>query len=369
MIPVSEPLLNGNEKKYLQECIDSGWISSEGPFVKKFEEEFARFTNRKHAIAVANGTAAIDLTIAVLDLKKGDEIIIPSFTIISCISEILRRGIVPVFVDSDPFTWNMDTKQLESKISVRTKAVMAVHLYGLPTDMDPLITFAAKHKLIIIEDASQAHGLQYKNRICGSFGLISTFSFYANKIITTGEGGMIVTDDDGLAERIRGYRNLCFKPEQRFVHDELGWNYRMTNMQAALGVAQLERISEFIEKKKEIGRTYSQLLERISGKVLLPVPELEYAENIYWVFGIVLKQHNREKIVRFLKENNIMTRPFFYPLHKQPLLKQFGLTTDQRLPVSEHLGENGFYIPSGTAITADQIKTVSDKLKEIFEKE
>lgn len=368
MIPVNEPLLNGNEKKYLTECIDSGWISSEGPFVKKFEEDFARFAGRKYAVAVANGTAAIDISIAAAGLKEGDEIILPSFTIISCISEILRRGIVPVWIDADPMTWNMDTTKLEALISLRTKAIMVVHLYGLPVDMDPVCRIVEKYKLILLEDASQAHGLLYKNRKCGSFGLISTFSFYANKIITTGEGGMVLTDCEAVAEKARSLRNLCFRQEQRFVHDELGWNYRMTSMQAAIGLAQLERIQEFLEKKKNIGRKYHQLLEGLSDHFLLPLQATEYADNIYWVFGLALKEDRREEIVKFLGEKGIATRPFFYPLHKQPLLKKFGLDLNASLPVSEHLGANGFYIPCGMAISEEQILYVAGQVRSFFEK-
>lgn len=368
MIPVNEPLLNGNEKKYLLECIDSGWISSEGPFVKKFEEEFARFTGRKHAVAVANGTAALDIAIAVSGLEKGDEIILPSFTIISCLSEVLRRGIVPVWIDSDPLTWNMDVARLEPLITPRTKAIMAVHLYGLPVDMDPLLAIAKKYNLTVLEDASQAHGLLYKNKPCGSFGLISTFSFYANKIITTGEGGMVVTDDDALAEKMRSYRNLCFKPEQRFVHDELGWNYRMTSMQAAIGLAQMERIDEFLEKKKYIGANYHQLLQGLSEYIVLPQQATAYAVNIYWVFGLVLKENRREELVKYLGEKKIATRPFFYPLHRQPLLTQFGISQDVALPVAEHLGRNGFYLPCGMAITEEQLVYVAEQVVSFFEK-
>jgi perosamine synthetase len=368
MIPVNEPLLNGNEKKYLQECIDTGWISSEGPFVKKFEKNFAKFIGRKHAIAVANGTAAIDIAIAASGLQKGDEIILPSFTIISCISEILRRGIIPVWIDADPLTWNMNTHLLESLITSRTKAIMVVHLYGLPTDMDNVITVAETHNLLIIEDSSEAHGLLYKKRNCGSFGIISTFSFYANKIITTGEGGMILTDRDDLAEKMNGLRNLCFIPEQRFLHYDLGWNYRITNLQAAIGLAQLERIEELITIKKSTGLFYHQLLEDLSDELLLPLPKTEYAENIYWVFGLVLKKHKREELVKFLYEQGIATRPFFYPLHQQPVLEKFGLVTKNILPITENLAANGFYLPSGMAITEEQIIYISDKVKKFFKK-
>ena len=247
-IPVNMPLLNGNERKYLNECIDSGWISSEGLFVKKFEDEFAKLVNKKYAISVTSGSSALEAAISALDLKKGDEVILPTFTIISCVNPLIRLGIVPVFIDSNVDTWNMDVSQIEDKITSKTKAIMAVHIFGLPVDMDPLIKLAKEYGLLIIEDAAQAIGLEYKGRPCGSFGDISTFSFYSNKLITSGEGGMIVTDNEELAERCRSLRNLCFQPAKRFVHDEIGWNFRMTNLQAAVGLAQLEQLSESVIK-------------------------------------------------------------------------------------------------------------------------
>lgn len=283
-IPVNEPLLDGNERRYLNECIDTGWISSEGPFVKRFEEAFATRVGRRHGIAVCNGSVALDAAVAALGLGAGDEVILPAFTIISCAAAIVRAGAVPVLVDSDPIAWNMDVTQIEARITPRTKAIMVVHIYGLPVDMDPVLALAEKHGLAIIEDAAEMHGQTYKGRPCGSFGEISTFSFYPNKHITTGEGGMIVTDDDVLAERCRGLRNLCFLPGKRFVHEELGWNFRMTNLQAALGVAQLERLDEFVARKRRMGALYSSLLADLDT-VEKPPPQTDYAENIYWVYG------------------------------------------------------------------------------------
>jgi perosamine synthetase len=252
VIPVNEPLLNG---------IETGWISSDGSFIKKFEEKFSTQTHRKYGIAVANGTAALEIAVAALKLGKDDEVILPSFTIISCASAIVKSGATPVLVDSDADTWNMSVAQIESKISSRTRAIMVVHIYGLPVDMGPLLALAKKYNLKIIEDASQMHGQTYRGKPCGSFGDISTFSFYANKILTTGEGGMIVTDDEDLAHRCASLRNLCFQPDKRFYHEELGWNYRITNMQAALGLAQLERIEELVDKKRIIGSIYNDHLK------------------------------------------------------------------------------------------------------------
>lgn len=312
-IPVNEPLLDGNEKKYLIECIETGWISSEGPFVKMFEERFAERVMRNYGIAVANGSVALEAAVVALGLGPGDEVIMPAFTIISCAAAIVRAGAKPVLVDCDPFTWNMVPEQVAEKITSRTRAIMVVHIFGLPVDMDPVLDLADKHGLFIIEDAAQMHGQTYKGRPCGSFGHISTFSFYPNKHVTTGEGGMIVTDDPALAERCRSLRNLCFKAEQRFVHDELGWNFRMTNMQAALGVAQLERLDEFVQIKRNMGATYSSLLCDVPV-VQIPVARTSYADNIYWVFGLVLKDEvpfDAKGIMARLGKVGVGTRPFF----------------------------------------------------------
>ncbi len=368
-IPVNEPILDGNEKKYLSECIDSGWISSEGPFVQRFENEFANCVSRRHGIAVCNGTAAIDAAIEALGIGEGDEVIMPAFTIISCIGQIIRCGAIPVLVDCDPYTWNMDVGSIESKITSRTRAILVVHIYGLPVDMDPVLAIASRYGLRIIEDAAEMHGQTYKGRACGSFGDLSTFSFYPNKHITTGEGGMIVTDDDTLAERCKSLRNLCFQPERRFVHEHLGWNMRMTNLQAAIGVAQLERLDEFVARKRTMGQRYQEFLMDIAG-VQLPMPTTPYADNIYWVFGIVLDaNHHLDAMTAMQKlaELGVGTRPFFCPMHLQPVLRRKGLFIDESYPVSEHLYKQGFYIPSGMALTETQAVTVASKVRRVLE--
>lgn len=367
-IPVNEPLLSGNEKKYLTECIDSGWISSEGNFVKDLEDKFAAYCGRKYGIAVCNGTAALEAAIISLDLKKGDEVIMPSFTIISCASAIIRAGAKPVLADSDPVTWNMNIDEIRKKITRNTKAVMAVHIYGIPVDMDPVLKIAEENGLKIIEDAAELIGQTYKGKMCGSFGDVSTFSFYPNKHITTGEGGMILTDDDSIAERCRSLRNLCFNKGRRFIHDELGFNFRMTNLQAAVGVAQFEQLEKFIEKKRYIGKIYSKELTGLKS-IQLPLTNTDFSENIYWVYGILLKEEagmNAEEAMKILAENKIGTRPFFYPMHQQPVFKKMGLFEKETYPVSEYLGDYGFYIPSGLGITDDQIYSVTKKIKEIF---
>jgi perosamine synthetase len=360
MIPVNEPLLDGNEKRYLLECIETGWISSEGPFIKTFEEKFATLVDRKHGVAVSNGTAAIDAAIEALGIQAGDEIIMPTFTIISCVAQIVRVGAKPVLVDSDPVTWNMDVNQVADKITPRTKAIMVVHIYGLPVDMDPILELAAKHGLKIIEDAAEMHGQTYKGQPCGSFGNLSTFSFYPNKQITTGEGGMIVTNDDHLAEECRSLRNLCFQPQKRFVHERLGWNLRMTNLQAALGVAQLERLQEIVQIKRKVGAIYQAGLTGIRG-LQLPLASTPYAENIYWVFGLVLNDDvsfDAAEAMRRLATDGIGTRPFFWPMHEQPVLNKMGLFAGERYPVAEKMARRGFYIPSGVGVTAAQQQTV-----------
>jgi perosamine synthetase len=376
MIPVNEPLLDGNEKKYLMQCIDTGWISSEGPFVREFEERMAARAGRRFGIAVTNGSTALDTAVSALGIGRGDEVIMPTFTIISCAAAVVRAGAVPVVVDCDTLTWNMDVEKLKNKIQTEIevkknrnlKAIMVVHIYGLPTDMNPIMELAEKYNLKIIEDAAEMHGQTYKGRPCGSFGDISTFSFYPNKHITTGEGGMIVTDDEVLAEKCRSLRNLCFQPDKRFVHEELGWNFRMTNLQAALGLAQLERLDEFVLRKRSMGRRYSELLSHIPG-IQLPLSHTHYAENIYWVYGIVLKDDvpwDAEEAMKRLGKVKIGTRPFFWPMHEQPVFKKMGLFKNERHPVAEQIARRGFYIPSGMALDKAQIEKVAEAVKKIM---
>jgi perosamine synthetase len=367
-IPVNIPLFVGNEKKYLNECIDSGWISSEGPFVIKFEEGFASKMGRKYGIAVSNGSVALDTAMIALNIKEGDEVIMPAFTIICCASAITRVGATPVLVDSEPNTWNIDVAKIEEKITTRTKAIMIVHIYGIPVDMDKVMSLAKKYNLKVIEDAAEQHGQYYKNKPVGSFGDISCFSFYPNKHITTGEGGMIATDDIELAERCRSLRNLCFQTERRFVHEELGYNYRMTNIQAALGLAQLEKMDEFIEKKRRIGQLYNDLLSDVKN-IQLNVPETQYAKSIYWVYGVVLNDDvpfdGTEAISR-LHKKGVGARPFFWPMHEQPVFQKMGLFKNDSHPVSERIARRGFYLPSGMGLSEDQIIDAAKRFKTIF---
>lgn len=361
MIPVNQPLLNGNEAKYLAECIESGWISSEGPFVRQLEEGMAKLVGQRHGVAVANGSVALDVAVKALGIGAGDEVILPTFTIIACAAAIARAGATPVVVDSDPLTWNIDPAQIEAKITPRTKAIMVVHIYGLPVDMDPVVDIARRHALKIIEDSAEQIGQEYRShagtsRPVGSFGDIATFSFYPNKHVTTGEGGMVLTNDDALADRCRGLRNLCFGKTRRFVHEELGWNFRMSNLQAAVGVAQLERLPQTIEKKRRIGAWYDELLADITVLQRLPT-RTAYAENVHWVYGVVLKDtvpFDAEEAMRRLGALGIGTRPFFWPMHEQPVLLKMGLFDGVSCPVAERIARRGFYLPSGVALTHEQ---------------
>jgi perosamine synthetase len=356
MIPVNEPLLDGNERIYLNECIESGWISSDGAFVERFERAMASYVGRKHAIAVANGSAALDVAAAALQLGPDDEVIIPTHTIISCASAIVRTGAQLRLVDSSPDTWNMDVTKIEGAITSRTRAIMAVHTFGLPVDMAPLLDIARKYGLAVIEDAAQAIGQTYNGARCGSFGNISCFSFYANKHITTGEGGMIVCDDDELATRVRSLRNLCFKPERRFVHDELGWNYRMSSLQAAVGLAQFEKLDAHIARKRELGRRYESLLRGVPGIELAPVA-MSYAENVYWVFGVMLDDSlpfGADEFRAMLAEAGVSARPFFWPMHEQPVFLKRGLFEGESFPIAERMSRRGLYLPSGLALTEGQ---------------
>ena len=368
-IPVNEPLLDGNEKKYLCECIDTGWISSEGPFVKEFENRMSKSAGRKYGVAVANGTAALEVAAMAVGIGEGDEVIMPTFTIISCAMAVTKLGGIPVLVDSDIHTWNMNVEEIERKITKRTKAIMMVHLYGLPADVDKIMELAKKYDLKVIEDAAEMHGQTYQGRPCGSFGDISVFSFYPNKHITTGEGGMVVTDSEELAERCRSLRNLGFRKDVRYVHDEISDNYRFTNLQAAVGLAQIERLEEFVERKRNMGRFYTERLQDLPG-IILPLEKTDSAENIYWVYGIVLERESEvsnQEIQKMLAEEGIGSRTFFWCMHEQPVYQRQGLFAGERYEGAEYLARKGFYIPSGLALTKEQMEEVADKVRKVIQ--
>lgn len=367
-IPVNEPLLNGNEKKYLCECIDTGWISSEGPFVKEFEQKMSASVNRKYGIAVSNGTAALEVACQALGITQGDEVIMPTFTIISCAMAVTKLGAIPVLVDSDIDNWNMKVDEIEKKITSKTKAIMMVHIYGLPVMVDKVLELAKKYNLKVIEDAAEMHGQTYNGLPCGSFGDISTFSFYPNKHVTTGEGGMVVTDSDELAERCRLLRNLCFRKDVRYVHDEISDNYRFTNLQAAVGLAQLERLDEFIQKKRDMGKYYTEKLQGVKG-IQLPIEKTSYADNIYWVYGILLKEEikvDNRQIQKLLASEGIGTRTFFWCMHEQPVYQNMGLDMGKEYLNAEYMARKGFYIPSGLALTKEQMDKVVERITNVM---
>jgi perosamine synthetase len=368
-IPVSDLDFSGNEKKYLAECIDTGWISSEGPFIEKFEKDFCRYVGRAHGIAVSSGSAALDIAVIAAGITTGDEVIMPTFTIISPALSIIKAGAIPVLVDSEPCTYNMDVSAIESKITSKTKAIIIVHIYGLPARIDEILSLAKKYNLKVIEDAAEMHGQTYKGKKCGSFGDISIFSFYANKLITTGEGGMILCDDQTVARHCMKLRNLAFLTNgPRFVHDELGFNYRMTNMQGALGVAQLEKIDASVRKKREIGRYYNKhlsYLEQYGFK--LPLPSTGYAENIYWAFTLIARDEAQKKeCVELLGKNKIGTRPFFACMHLQPVFRKMNLFLTDKHPHAERMATNGFYIPTGLGLTNEALERVVSVFHTIF---
>ena len=367
MIPVAEPLVTECDIELVNEALRSGWISSAGKYLDLFEERWAAYCGMPYGIAVSNGSVALDVAVSLLDLKPGDEVIMPTFTIISPAQSVVRAGGVPVLVDSEPHTWQMDVTQVEARITARTRAILVVHIYGHPADMDPILDIAQRHKLIVIEDAAEVHGAEYKGRRCGGLGDISTFSFYANKLVTTGEGGMVLVRTPELAERARGLRNLCFQKKQRFLHDELGYNFRLTNLQAALGVGQIERMEQIVVRKRAIAGAYTERLKDVSG-IQLPVEEA-WAQNVYWVYGVVLDECTGLTALQAaekLRELGIETRPFFLGMHQQPVFLQMDLFRNESFPVAERLAQYGFYLPSGLTITDDQIQYVSDSLRSLL---
>jgi perosamine synthetase len=375
-IPVNEPFLGELEFENVAECLRTGWISSSGRFIEEFERQWAAYCGRRYGIAVSNGSTALQVAISCLHLEPGDEIILPTFTIISCITAVLNNGGTPVLVDSDPRTWCMDVSQVEAKITSRTRALMPVHIYGHPVQMDPVLNLARQHEIAIIEDAAEAHGAECLSldsgqrptwRRCGNFGLASTFSFYANKLITTGEGGMVLTDDPQFAEEARSQRNLCFQPGRRFKHEDLGFNFRLTNIQAAIGVAQIQRINEIVARKRHMAQEYNRRLQHVPG-LQLPAEEA-WARNVYWMYGVVVDENtglDAFELGQILANRGIETRPFFLGMHEQPALRRRGLFLNEHYPVAERLARQGLYLPSGLALTEDQLHTVCEIVTEVM---
>ena len=376
VVPVNEPLIGAREMEYVRECLETGWVSSAGRFIEAFEQQWAAYCGKRYGVAVSNGSVALEVAVGCCGLQPGDEVIMPSFTIISCALAVVYNGGVPVLVDCDPRTWCLDVEQVAAKITPRTRAIMPVHMYGHAADFDPLIALAEAHGLTIIEDAAEAHGAEYLSgrgggaprwRRCGGLGQLSTFSFYANKLITTGEGGMVLMDDPVQAERARSLRNLCFHEGRRFYHTEMGHNFRLTNMQAALGVAQLERIDEIVAKKRWAGQAYTERLHGVAG-IQLPVEE-PWARQVYWMYGLVLDDavgFDAVECARRLMAAGVQTRPFFLGMHEQPVFLDQGLFRGEQYPVSERLARRGLYLPSGLALTESQIDRVCAAVNEVL---
>ena len=357
-IPVCEPLLIGNEAKYVLDCLQTGWISSAGGYLDRFEQGFADYCDREYGVAATNGTTALHLALASLGVGKGDEVILPTFTIISCALAVLYTGAKPVFVDCDPDTFNIDVTKIEDKITLRTKAIMPVHLYGHPCDMLAIQQIAGIYDLKVVEDAAEAHGSEIAGKKAGGFSDVGCFSFYANKIITTGEGGMLTTNNRNIADRARSLRNLAHS-NVRFVHNEIGFNYRMTNIQAALGLAQLENIDLFVDLRRKHAHRYTEALRELPVKTPVEMPGYK---NSYWMYTLLLADKaTRDGLIRYLAEREIETRTFFIPMHQQPILNCQG-----EFPVADNISERGLYLPSGTGLTDSQIDRICGTIQDYF---
>ncbi len=354
MIPVSEPCLRGKELEYVTDCINTNWISSIGKYVTQFEEMFARFCGTTYAAATSSGTTALHLALIALDIGEEDEVIIPDLTFVASANAVLYCGAKPIFVDVDANTWNIDPAKIEERITERTKAIMVVHLYGHPCDMDAIMKIAQRHNLKVVEDAAEAHGAEYKKKRVGSFGDVGVFSFYGNKIITTGEGGMITTSDAELVEKICFLRDHAMSKKRRYWHDILGYNYRLTNIQAAIGVAQMEQIDNFIEIKRRNAALYNSLLGGMNG--ITPPPEADGCKNVYWMYSVLIEDDfgiSRDEVMLRLKEKGVDTRSFFYPLHQLPMYK-----SEDIYPVTNKLAHRGISLPSAVTLKESDIRTV-----------
>jgi perosamine synthetase len=361
MIPVSEPNLSGKEIEYVTDCIKTNWISSIGKYVTRFEEMFAQFCGTSHALTASSGTTALHLALSALGIQEGDEVILPDLTFVASANAIQYCGARPVFVDVDKKTWNIDPARIEKHITNKTKAIMVVHLYGQPCDMDEVVKIAKQNNLKVIEDAAEAHGAEYNNMRVGSIGDVGIFSFYGNKIITTGEGGMVTTNNEELVKKMRMLRDHAMSNTKRYWHYMVGYNYRMTNLQSAIGVAQMEQIDQFIEKKRENAELYNTFLSKINS-LTLP-PEVKKCKNVYWMYSVLIEDNfglSRDAVMLRLKKKGIDTRPFFYPLHQLPMYK-----TRNNYPVSNELSRKGINLPSATTLTENDIRIVCDTLSSL----
>lgn len=362
MIPIAEPLLGEEELNNVLDAVKSGWISSKGKFISEFEEKFAQYCGMKYGVATCNGTVALHLALTALGIASGDEVIVPTLTFIATANAVRYTGAKPVFVDSHPDYWCIDPGKIEEVITPRIKAIIPVHLYGHPADMDQVMDIAKTHNIYVIEDAAEAHGAEYKGKKVGSFGDISCFSFYGNKIITTGEGGMCLTNDERLAEKMKVLRDHGMNPSKRYWYDATGFNYRMTNMQAAVGVAQLEKLNRFIEKKREIAKWYSEGLKEIGEREVVKLhPEMPWAKCIYWMYSILIQDEfglSRNNVMERLKIEGIETRPLFYPINEMPPYK-----TEGTFPVAAGLSRRGINLPSSTNLTTEQVQYITSTIR------
>ncbi len=359
MIPIAEPFLGKKELNNVIKAIKSGWISSKGKFIPEFEKEFAKYCGVKYGVATSNGTVALHLALKAVGMDKGDEVIVPDLTFIATANAVTYCNAKPIFVDSHPDYWCIDPEKIEEKITKKTKAIIPVHLYGHPADMDSILDIAVEHNLYVIEDAAEAHGAEYNGKKVGSFGDISCFSFYGNKIITTGEGGMCLTDNEELSEKMNILRDQGMSKEKKYWHDVIGFNYKMTNLQAAVGVAQLKKLDEFVEKKREIAKLYNSLLKEVEG-ITLP-PEKSWAKNVYWMYSILIEDNfniGRDELMNKLEENEIETRPFFYPLHEMPPYK-----SNEKFPIAEELSKRGINLPSSTKLNRQELQRFTNLIR------
>jgi perosamine synthetase len=355
-------LLAGNEKRYVSDCLDTGWISSSGDYITAFERAFADWCGTKHGIAVCNGTVALHLALRALGIGPGDEVIVPDFTMIASAFAVCYTGATPVFADADPGTWNIAPEAAAAEVTPRTKAIMPVHIFGNPCAMPALRRIACDKGLFLVEDAAEAHGAVMEGKRAGALSDIAAFSFFANKIVTTGEGGMVLTDDDGLAARCRRFRNLCFPPDapRTYIHDDIGFNYRMSNLHAAVGLAQVEKADYYRELRIRHGLLYRELLSEIPGVVLQA--DQPDSRNVFWMNGLCVRPeeygHTRDELIKHLKAQGIETRLFFNGMHRQPALRKYGSDCSGDYPVSDFLADHGFYLPSGSALSEENIVRV-----------
>jgi perosamine synthetase len=358
-IPIAEPEIGEEELRNVTEAVKSGWVSSKGPFIEEFENSFSKYIGTEYGIVTSNGTTALHLALVALGIGKGDKVLVPSLDFISVANAVTLTGAKPIFLDSHPDYWCIDPSKIVERIDKQTRAIIAVHLYGHPCDMDKIVKIAADHDLYLLEDCAEAHGAEYRNKKTGSFGIISCFSFYGNKIITTGEGGICLTDDRKLAEKMKILRDHGMNPDRKYWHDVIGFNYRMTNLQAALGVAQLRKIDHLIERKRTIARLYAEQLKELPS--VTPAPQMPWAKNVYWLYSVLVKETLRNKLIDIFEKQGIEVRPFFYPSHILPPYK-----SSLQLPVAEELSRKGINLPSGFNLSENHVRRITDLMKAVL---